>query len=85
MEWQRLTVESLNALMVSDERRAWLLERYPPTDVGRPGILHCTPRGEKRKKRVREMDDAPVEVEEADWRTAFEFAGDEVALEMAAD
>jgi hypothetical protein len=26
-------------LVVSDERRDWILKVYPPTDVGRPGIL----------------------------------------------
>jgi hypothetical protein len=84
-EWARLTVESLNALIVSEERREWILERYPPTDVGRPGVLHHTPRGEKLKA-VREMDtDAPVEVDadRPSWRKTSGFAGDEDALELA--
>jgi hypothetical protein len=56
-EWLRLTVESLSELLVSDERREWLLATYPPTDVGRPGIIHS---GERRKA-VRKLDDAPAE------------------------
>jgi hypothetical protein len=83
-EWLRLTVESLSALIVSDERRDWILANYPPEkEAGRPGILHPTPRGEKRQ--VREMD-APVEgvTGQPDaWRVTFDFDGNEDALELA--
>jgi len=71
--------------------KARILERYPPTDVGRPGVIHSTPRGEKREKKVREMDvdrdvdrDAPGEVvtgKPESWRMTFEFCGNENALE----
>ena len=30
---------SLVHLIVSEERAAWILERYPPTETGRPMIL----------------------------------------------
>jgi hypothetical protein len=83
-EWRRLTVEALAALIVSDERRDWILERYPPTDMGRPGLIHNTPRGEKHTA-VRETDtDAPGLVPATECVT-LEFDGNEDALELVAD
>ncbi|HXX18708.1 MAG TPA: hypothetical protein VEJ46_04850 [Candidatus Acidoferrum sp.] len=45
--------DTLVDLIVSDERRAWILTRYPFEDIGRPGILHVEPKTSKhwRKKR----------------------------------
>jgi len=37
--WHRLDLEARAALIVSDERRAWILERYPPDEMGRPLII----------------------------------------------
>jgi len=74
-----LTIESLAALIVSDERRDWILERYPPTDIGRPGIVHV-----EKRKAVRKLDDDAPAVAGEDWRATFEFDGNEDALEVAA-
>jgi hypothetical protein len=80
-EWARLTTEALSRLIVSDDRRDFILERYPPSDTGRPGVLHTTPRGEKRH--VREMDvDPPVEADTPEWRKTFEFLGEQDTLEL---
>jgi hypothetical protein len=81
-EWRRLTVEALAALIVTDERRDWILERYPPTDVGRPGLLHNERRAAKRKA-VRELDtDVPELPPVTEWRVTLEFDGNEDALEV---
>jgi len=79
-EWRRLSVEALAALIVSDERRDFILATYPPTDVGRPGIIHNTPRGEKRK--VRETDADEPELVPATECVTLEFDGNEDALEL---
>jgi len=77
MEWRRLTVEGLAVLIVDDVRREWILAHYPPSEMGRPGIIHHTPRGEKRN-RVRETD-APV-AGNKDSRVTVEFDDDEDVL-----
>ena len=46
-------------LIVSDERAAWILETYPPSDQGRPGIIATDSRGD----RVR-ISDASVDLDE---------------------
>jgi hypothetical protein len=80
-EWKRLADEAWGELIVGPERLQWILERYPPTEQGRPGIIHTTPRGEKRK---RPQPDAPVELDgKPEWRQTFEFSGDESALELS--
>lgn len=38
-------------LIVSDERREWILSRYPFEDVGRPGILASTPEKKLRHRK----------------------------------
>jgi hypothetical protein len=38
-EWHRLSIEALRELIVGDERRNWILARYPPDEVGRPGTF----------------------------------------------
>jgi|HubBroStandDraft_2_1064218.scaffolds.fasta_scaffold471031_3 hypothetical protein len=40
----------LAALIVSPERAAWIMETYPPEQMGRPGILHRELRGTKIRK-----------------------------------
>ncbi len=56
--WQH----SLAMLIVSEERARWIQERYPPTDSGRPGILHCEPQRKtsraKDAQNGRKMDEA---------------------------
>jgi hypothetical protein len=47
-EWRRLDLEALQSLIVSDARRAWILERYPPNEMGRPGILVVSDRSERQ-------------------------------------
>jgi hypothetical protein len=41
--WQEIRSKVIKRLIVSPERAAWILQNYPPTDLGRPGILHCEP------------------------------------------
>jgi hypothetical protein len=84
-EWKRLGDEALGALIVDDSRRAWILATYPPNkEAGRPGILVVTPRGQKKRQRVREMDvDAPEVDGKPKWRVGWEYSGDESALELA--
>jgi hypothetical protein len=79
-EWRRLG-DPLAALVVSPARRDWILERYPYSDQGRPGIL-CAE--QRTHKEVRAADrDVPVgTVSDAGEPlcTTFEFDGDEEAL-----
>lgn len=63
-EWGLLSRASLAALVVSDERRAWILATYPPEETGRPGIIVAQERKRvKTKKRLHE-DDADKELDE---------------------
>ena len=50
--WQHPLAE----LIVTPERAAWIQERYPPTDSGRPGILHCEP--QKKTSRAKDAHEA---------------------------
>jgi hypothetical protein len=78
--WQHPLAE----LVVTPERAAWILERYPPSDQGRPGILHTeTQRGPKpRRDAPRPLPlNEPCPVNEfPDWRRTHEFPGNEDAL-----
>jgi hypothetical protein len=56
-------------LIVSPERAAWIMAVYPPNDMGRPGVLAHSPRGES----VRIADDGPldeVEIEDGELELA---------------
>jgi hypothetical protein len=44
--WQEIRAKVLNRLIVSPERAAWILQTYPPTDLGRPGILSNDPKSQ---------------------------------------
>jgi hypothetical protein len=64
-EWGLLSRASLAALVVSEERRAWILETYPPEETGRPGILVAQERKRVHKTEKREFDaDASDELDE---------------------
>lgn len=71
-------------LVVSDERLKWILANYPPTDQGRPGIIHCEPQRKARRARdagnSTENEPRRPESEFPDWRRTREFPGDEDAL-----
>lgn len=59
---------SLEHLIVSDERASWILERYPPTETGRPMILHSeyhTRSRTRTKKDSAAADDGEIETAEA--------------------
>lgn len=38
-EYGRIMARERRGLLVSKERQAWILETYPPADVGRPGDM----------------------------------------------
>ena len=81
-DWRHLLSLSLAGLVVSPERTAWILARYPPTEMGRPGIMYSPMRGEKQKKHSPVPDDereTPAEASDA-WRVTHEFAGEEESL-----
>jgi hypothetical protein len=67
-EWHRLSVEALRELIVSDERRDWILARYPPDEVGRPGMFAGDQRTASKVKRravdLPEPKPAAEEIEE---------------------
>jgi hypothetical protein len=67
-KWRSSGDEELAKLIVSPARAEWILKRYPPSDQGRPGILHSDPRGSKR---VRETD----EIEPEDSAEEMEAVG----------
>jgi hypothetical protein len=69
LEWGLLSRASLTSLIVSEERRAWILETYPPEETGRPGIIVVHARGDELRK-----TDAGREL------SGNDFADDEVAL-----
>jgi hypothetical protein len=50
--WQEIRASMLNRLIVDPERAAWILQTYPPTDLGRPGVLN----NEQRSQVVQIMD-----------------------------
>lgn len=55
---------SLVHLVVSEERAAWILERYPPTETGRPMILHSEYHTRSRTRSKRQSaaaDDEQIE------------------------
>jgi len=75
----------LAELVVTPERAAWIQERYPPSDQGRPGILHTeAQRGPKRPMRdaprPHPLNEPSPENEFPDWRHTHEFEGNEDAL-----
>jgi hypothetical protein len=39
--WQEIRAKIIKRLIVGPERAAWISQNYPPTDIGRPGILYC--------------------------------------------
>lgn len=95
--WKRLGDECLAELIVSPERAAWILRRYPPQEMGRPGIIHTDShdRGSEAKIRKADADPEPTideRLAEA-WRVTFEFEGkgnenladEEIELAVAAD
>lgn len=47
--------DTLADLIVSDERRLWILERYPFEDVGRPGILHVESKRSRHPRKKRDV------------------------------
>ena len=50
-------------LIVSEERRLWILATYPPSEMGRPVILFCEPqRKSRRAKDVRNNADELAEL-----------------------
>ena len=49
--------------VVSEARAAWILERYPPSDIGRPGILVVS---NKRSKSAELEESGELEAEEGD-------------------
>jgi hypothetical protein len=66
-EWGVLSRASLATLIVSDERRDWILETYPPEETGRPGIIVAQERKRVRKTKQRRPDmDASEERDEAE-------------------
>lgn len=64
-EWHRLSVEALRALIVTDERRDWILATYPPSEVGRPGMFARDQRtASKIKRRVLDWPEPKPDAEE---------------------
>ena len=61
-EWGLLSRASLAALVVSEERQAWILETYPPEETGRPGILVAQERKRIREVKKQEQMDADEEL-----------------------
>jgi hypothetical protein len=55
--------ETLVDFVVSEARAAWILERYPPSDIGRPGILVVS---NKRSKSAELEESGELEAEEGD-------------------
>jgi hypothetical protein len=81
-EWKYLGDLALGELIVSDARRDWILQRYPPSDQGRPGLL-CVHEPKRRGPRAKkEPDVEPAEIDlQPSWRTGVnEFDGDEDSL-----
>lgn len=37
--WHQIILEERAKLIVSDEKRKWILETYPPDETGRPGFF----------------------------------------------
>lgn len=59
---------SLAHLVVSEERAAWILERYPPNETGRPMILHSeygTRSRTRSKRQSAAAEDSEIETAEA--------------------
>ena len=53
MQKEKKRFDSLMDFVVSDERRDWILRTYPPSDIGRPGILVVR---DQRRKPDKEPD-----------------------------
>jgi hypothetical protein len=85
--WKFLGDEALAALIVSPERAAEIMRRYPEKEMmGRPGILathECGPRLKKRSPEADEERNAPAEVEVSNAeRTTTELFVDEDLLPL---
>src|ERR1700674_4144346 len=54
-EWLRLDLLARAELIVSDERREWILATYPFSDTGRPGILAHEPLAPRPRKKTADI------------------------------